>query len=168
MCKWVQLLFHQNSQYDKTIYKKNDRFLTHKSIHIWNVLVKSFPTMCRMMRNVTYKRSYTWMVFPKKTSERLISPERKVKKFREIVFFEVHLKWNHLVYIKIESKKYFLLILMRQWVQVFFHENSEYDKTIYKKIDIILSHKSIYIWNVLLKSFPAMFRLMGNVSYNGS
>ena len=53
------------------------------------------------------------MDFPKKTSERVICRERKLKKFREIVFFDVFLKRNHLVYIKIyKSKKYFLAILM--------------------------------------------------------
>ena len=42
--------------------------------------------------------------FQKKTSERVISGERKLKKCkkcREIVFFEVRLKRNRLVYIKI-------------------------------------------------------------------
>ena len=53
--------------------------------------------------------------FHKKMSERVISRERKVEKLREIVFFDVHLKRNRLVYIKIyKSKKYFLLILMRK------------------------------------------------------
>ena len=41
------------------------------------------------------------MLFPKKASERVISRERKLEKFREIVFFEVHLKRNRLAYIKI-------------------------------------------------------------------
>ena len=55
------------------------------------------------------------MLFQKKTSEQVISRERKLENFREIVFFDVHLKRNRLVYIKIyKSKKYFLLILMRK------------------------------------------------------
>ena len=39
--------------------------------------------------------------FQEKTSEWVISRERKLEKFREIVFFEVHLKRNRLAYIKI-------------------------------------------------------------------
>ena len=55
------------------------------------------------------------MVFPKKPSERVISGEGKLKKFGQIVFFDVHLKRNALVYIKTcKSNKEFLVIFMRK------------------------------------------------------
>ena len=55
------------------------------------------------------------MHFPNKTSEGVKSRERELKKFREIVFFDVHLKGNRLVCLKIyKSKMYFFVIFMRR------------------------------------------------------
>ena len=55
------------------------------------------------------------MLFPNKTSKRVISREKQLKKFREIVFFDVHLKGSHLVCLKIyNSKKCFFVIFMRR------------------------------------------------------
>ena len=43
----------------------------------------------------------------KNPSERVISQERKLQKFGEIFFFDVHLKRNGLVYIKTNLKNIF-------------------------------------------------------------
>ena len=107
--------------------------------------------------------------FSKKTIWTGNISRKKFEKFREIVFFNVHLKRNRLVYTTIyKSKKYFFLILMRKWIQLFFYQNSQHEKTIYKKNKRFLTHKNIYIWNVLLKSFPMMCRMIRNVTYNRS
>ena len=57
------------------------------------------------------------MLFPKKTSERVISREGKLEKPGEIVFFDVHLKTSGLVYVKTcKSNKEFLVIFKRKRV----------------------------------------------------
>ena len=84
--KWVQVYFRETDKYDKTLYLENDIFWAHKSIYIWNLLLKSFPTVCRMIRNVTFNRSYWWMFFPKKMPERVITWEGKVENFQQIFF----------------------------------------------------------------------------------
>ena len=58
------------------------------------------------------------MLFPKKSSERVISQEGKREKFGEIIFFDEHLKRNALLYIKeaCKSNKEILVIFMRKWV----------------------------------------------------
>ena len=84
--KWVELYFGENDKYDRTLYIKNEMFLTHKSICIWNLFLKSFAMVCHMIRNVTYNRSLWWMLFLKKSSERVISREGKREKFGEIIF----------------------------------------------------------------------------------
>ena len=55
------------------------------------------------------------MLFPKKTSERVISREGKLEKPGGIVFFDVHLKTSGLVYVKTcKSNKEFLVIFKRK------------------------------------------------------
>ena len=57
------------------------------------------------------------MLFPKKSSERVISQEGKREKFGEIISFDEHLKRNALLYIKAcKSNKEILVIFMRKWV----------------------------------------------------
>ena len=70
--KWVQLFFHQNSQNDKSIYKKNARFLTHKSRYIWNLLAKKFPMIGHMISKVNSSESLIYFFFEKKTFETAI------------------------------------------------------------------------------------------------
>ena len=56
--------------------------------------------------------------------------EKKLEKF----FLNVHLIRNLLVCIeKTNSKKEFLVIFMRKWVDIFLGEKGKYDKTLYMK-----------------------------------
>ena len=57
---------------------------------------------------------------------------------------------------------------MRKWVKVLFQENSKYDKTLYMKKGRFFTHRSIYIWNVLLLSFPTIGCMIGKGDYNKS
>ena len=45
-------------KYGKTLYFKIERLSTYKSIYIWKVLLKSFPTVCRTMPKVHSVKSY--------------------------------------------------------------------------------------------------------------
>ena len=72
------------------------------------------------------------MLFPKKSSERVISQEGKREKFGEIIFFDEHLKRNALLYIKAcKSNKEILVIFMRKWVYLYFRKNAKYDDCLY-------------------------------------
>ena len=113
---------------------KNGRFFTHKSIYIWNLLLKRFPTIGRMMGKGDYNKSYILLFFGKETSGTAICQERKMKKGRKKVFFNVHLIRNLLVYVeKRKSEKEFLVIFMQKWVYILFCRKGQYDKTLYIK-----------------------------------
>ena len=126
--------FSAKGKYDKTVYMKNGRFFIHKSIYIWNLLLQSFPTIGRMMGKGDYNKSYILLFFGKKTSETAISQERKMKKGRKKVFFNVHLIRNLLVSVeKCKSEKEFLVIFMQKWVYILFCQKGQYGKTLYIK-----------------------------------
>ena len=65
--------------YDKTLYIKIERFFTHKSIYVSNVLLRSFPMICRTTCNIACNKSYI-LLFGKKASEARISWEPNMKK----------------------------------------------------------------------------------------
>ena len=103
------------------------------------------------------------LFFGKKPSEMAISQERKMKKSWKKVFFNIHLIRNLLVCIeKANSKKEFLEIFMRKWVDIFLGEKGKYDKTIYEKSKAFHSY-NIYIWNLLVKSFPVIGCMLAKV-----
>ena len=56
--KWVQPIFIEKSQNDKTPYLENEAFSYNKSIYIWKVLFKSFRMICCMMPKVRSIKSY--------------------------------------------------------------------------------------------------------------
>ena len=62
---------------------KNDRFLTHESIYIWNLLLQSFPMMRRMMPKVDRNKSDILIFFGKIKFDLGISSEPKQKKTRK-------------------------------------------------------------------------------------
>ena len=79
--------------------------------------------------------------FQKTPSEWVISRERKLEKFGEIVFFDVHLKRSAFVYIKTrKSNKEFLGIFIQKWVELYFQQNAKYDRSLYIKNEMFLTH----------------------------
>ena len=85
-----------------------------------------------------------------------------MEKIPKIVFLNVRLIRNVLVYVgKPKSRKQFLVIFMWKWVYILFLAEGKYDKTVYMKNRWFFTKKSIYIWNLLLKSFPVIGRRMG-------
>ena len=63
-----------------------------------------------------------------------ISGTKNEKKLEKKFFLNVHLIRNLLVCIeKTNSKKEFLVIFMRKWVDIFLGEKEKYDKTLYMK-----------------------------------
>ena len=57
-------------------------------------------------------------------------------------------------------------IFMRKWVHVLFQVNSKCDKILYMKKGTFFAFRSIYIWNLLLESFPMIGRMIGKLHYN--
>ena len=92
-----------------------------------------------------------------------ISGTKNEKKLEKKFFLNVHLIRNLLVCIeKTNSKKEFLVIFMRKWVDIFLGEKGKYDKTIYEKSKAFHSY-NIYIWNLLVKSFPVIGCMLAKV-----
>ena len=96
-CVWVY--FRANAKYDKTLYIKIKRFLTDKSIYIWNLLVKSFPAIGRMMRKVDCNESYILIFFGIVKFDLSISSEPKQQKTGTKKDFEPTLKKNQVMHL---------------------------------------------------------------------
>ena len=105
MQKWVYTFFRQKTNMIRVCISINRRSFTHKSIYIWNMLVKSFTTIGRIMAKVDYNKSYISLLFGKKSSETAISQERKMKKVRKKVFWNVRVIRNLLVYVEKANSK---------------------------------------------------------------
>ena len=87
MRKWVYTVFQQKTKYDKTVYMENERFLTHKSIYIWNLLFKSFQMICRIISVTCLQQKWDKQIFWKQLFQRVISAQSKIGKGRKNVFF---------------------------------------------------------------------------------
>ena len=117
--------------------------------------------ICRISRKVAYIETYWSIFFGKKPSEAKISREPNMKKPRKNVLLDVRLKRNWLVHIwNANSNKQFLVIFMRKWVYTVFQQDTKYDKTVYMENERFLTHRSIYIWNLLFKSFQMICRII--------
>ena len=94
---------------------KKDSFLTHESIYIWNLLLKSFPMIRHMVPKVDCNESDILIFFGKIKFDLVISSEPKQKKTRKKKDFKPTLKKKSSNVCNLKSKKMFI-ILIQKWV----------------------------------------------------
>ena len=84
MRKWVYILFGKKGKYDKILHMKNGRFFTLK-IYIWNLPVKSFPTIGSIMAKADYNLKLVILIFWKKLLKGQYLNKRKWKKLEKML-----------------------------------------------------------------------------------